>query len=152
MNPPIREAADRDALIEGILDGTVDMIVTDHAPHSAEEKSKGLKGSLMGVVGLECAFRVLYDRLVRRQKILTLEKLVALMSLNPRKRFQLPGGLEAGQRADITVIDPEKRGVIDPNEFYSLGRATPFAGWETTGDIAMTMAGGQIVWTSSAKS
>lgn len=146
MNPPIREAADRDALIEGILDGTIDMIVTDHAPHSFEEKNKGLAGSLMGVVGLECAFRVLYDRLVRQQKILSLEKLTALMSLNPRQRFGIPGGLETGQRADITVIDPEQTGIIDPDAFYSMGRSTPFAGWKTTGDTIMTMAGGDIVW------
>ena len=146
MNPPIREAADRDALIEGILDGTIDMIVTDHAPHSDEEKAKGLEGSLMGVVGLECAFRVLYDRLVREQKILSLEKLVELMSLNPRARFQIPGGIEPGQRADITAIDPEKTGVIDPEDFYSMGQSTPFEGWQTTGDVVMTMAGGSIVW------
>ncbi|MBR4333469.1 MAG: dihydroorotase [Clostridia bacterium] len=146
MNPPIREAADRDALIEGILDGTVDMIVTDHAPHSDTEKEKGLEGSLMGVVGLECAFRVLYSHLVREQKILPLEKLVELMSLNPRKRFGIQGGIAPGQRADIAVIDPNKTGVIDPDAFYSMGRATPFEGWETTGDIKMTMAGGEIVW------
>ena len=148
MNPPIREAADRDALIEGVLDGTIDMIVTDHAPHSYDEKSKGLESSAMGVVGLECAFRVLFDRLIRSQKVLTLEKLVELMSLNPRRRFHIPGGIEPGQRADITVIDPEKRGVIDPNQFYSMGTATPFDGWETTGDAVMTMAGGKIVWQS----
>ena len=146
MNPPIREKADRDALIEGILDGTVDMIVTDHAPHSFEEKNKGLEGSLMGVVGLECAFRVLYDRLVRDQKVLTLEKLTELMSLNPRRRFGIPGGIEVGERADITVIDPEKKSVIDPETFFSLGRATPFEGWETTGDVIMTMAGGTVAW------
>ena len=146
MNPPIREEADRDALIEGVLDGTIDMIATDHAPHTVEEKSKGLEGSLMGVVGLECAFRVLYDRLVRQQKILTLEKLVSLMSLNPRKRFRIEGGLEPGKRADITVIDPGAAGVIDPREFYSMGHATPFEGWETTGDVVMTMTGGSVVW------
>ena len=146
MNPPIREAADRDALIEGILDGTIDMIVTDHAPHSDAEKEKGLEGSLMGVMGLECAFRVLHSRLVLEQKILTLEKLVELMSLNPRKRFQIQGGAEPGQRADITVIDPNKTGVIDPDAFYSMGRATPFEGWETTGDVVMTLAGGDVVW------
>ena len=152
MNPPIREAADRDALIEGILDGTIDMIVTDHAPHSFEEKNKGLEGSAMGVVGLECAFRVLYDRLVRKKQILTLEKLVELMSLNPRQRFGIPGGIAPGQRADITAIDPNKTGVIDPEQFYSMGTATPFAGWETTGDIIMTMAGGRIAWMNGAKS
>ena len=148
MNPPIREKADQEALIEGLLDGTVDMIVTDHAPHAWEEKNKGLEGSLMGVVGLECAFRVLYDRLVRQQGVLTLEKLVELMSLNPRKRFRIPGGISPGQPADITVIDPEKTGRIEPGEFFSLGRATPFAGWETTGDVIMTMAGGKIVWSA----
>ena len=152
MNPPIRERADQEALIEGILDGTIDMIATDHAPHSQAEKSRGLTGSLMGVVGLECAFRVLYDRLVRAQKILTLEKLVQLMSLSPRARFGIPGGLEAGKRADITVIDPEKTGVIDPDEFYSLGRATPFDGWRTQGDTIMTMAGGNIVWMNDGRS
>ena len=146
MNPPLREAADRDALIDGILDGTIDMIVTDHAPHSFDEKAKGLEGSAMGVVGLECCFRVLYDRLVRQQKILTLEKLVELMCVNPRKRFGISGGIQPGQRADITVIDPEKRGVIDPRAFFSMGTATPFAGWETTGDVVMTIAGGKIVW------
>jgi dihydroorotase len=151
MNPPIREAADRDALIEGILDGTVDMIVTDHAPHSDTEKEKGLEGSLMGVVGLECAFRVLYSKLVREQKILPLEKLVELMSLNPRKRFGIQGGIAPGQRADIAVIDPNKTGVIDPDAFYSMGRATPFEGWETTGDIRLTMQEGRIVWTSGKK-
>ena len=148
MNPPIREKADQEALIEGLLDGTIDMIVTDHAPHAWEEKNKGLEGSLMGVVGLECAFRVLYDRLVRQQGVLTLEKLVELMSLNPRKRFRIPGGISPGQPADITVIDPEKTGRIEPGEFFSLGRATPFAGWETTGDVIMTMAGGKIVWSA----
>ncbi len=151
MNPPIREAADRDALIEGILDGTIDMIVTDHAPHSDAEKEKGLEGSLMGVVGLECAFRVLYSHLVREQKILPLEKLVELMSLNPRKRFGIQGGIAPGQRADIAVIDPNKTGVIDPDAFYSMGRATPFEGWETTGDIRLTMQEGRVVWTSGKK-
>ena len=146
MNPPIREKADRDALIEGILDGTIDMIVTDHAPHSEDEKAKGLEGSLMGVVGLECAFRVLYDRLVRDQKAVRLEKLVELMCLNPRKRFRIEGGIEPGQQADIAVIDPGKTGVIDPEKFCSMGLATPFEGWETTGDIILTIAKGKTVF------
>ncbi len=151
MNPPIREQADRDALIEGLLDGTIDMIATDHAPHSEAEKDKGLEGSLMGVVGLECAFRVLYSKLVLEQKVFGLEKLVELMCLNPRRRFQIKGGIEPGQRADLTVIDPSPTGIIDPDDFYSMGRATPFAGWETTGDVKMTMQEGRIVWTSGKR-
>ncbi|MBQ2978168.1 MAG: dihydroorotase [Clostridia bacterium] len=146
MNPPIREAADRAALLEGIMDGTIDMIATDHAPHSDAEKDRGLAGSLMGVVGLECAFKILYTKLVLEKKYLTLEKLVHLMSIAPRKRFGIEGGLEKGMRADIAVIDPSVQGKINPDEFLSMGRATPFEDWETTGDIIMTMAGGKIVW------
>ena len=146
MNPPIREAADRAALLEGIMDGTIDMIATDHAPHSDAEKERGLAGSLMGVVGLECAFKILYTKLVLEKKYLTLEKLVHLMSIAPRKRFGIEGGLEKGMRADIAVIDPSVQGRINPDEFLSMGRATPFEAWETTGDIIMTMAGGKIVW------
>ena len=138
--------------MEGVLDGTIEMIATDHAPHTAEEKGKGLEGSLMGVVGLECAFRVLYERLVREQKILSLEKLVELMSLNPRRRFGISGGMAPGQRADITVIDPNKHGTIDPRQFFSMGTATPFDGWETTGDVVMTVANGRIVWEEGKKS
>ena len=105
----------------------------------------------MGVVGLECAFRVLYDRLVLAQKVLSLEKLVELMSLKPRRRFGIPGGIDPGQRADITVIDPNRRGAIDPGKFFSMGTATPFDGWETTGDVGMTVAGGKVVYDHSSE-
>ena len=132
MNPPIRAKEDRAALVEGILDGTVDMIATDHAPHSAEEKSKGLAGSLMGVVGLETAFAVLYTKLVLTGTI-TLEKLVELMSVAPRKRFGVtsdPG---------FTVFDVSEEYKIDPNEFHSMGKATPFEGWSVKGKCLLTV-------------
>ena len=146
MNPPLRSGLDRAALIEGILDGTVDMIATDHAPHSAEEKGKGLAGSLMGVVGLESAFQMMYTYLVREKQLITLEKLVELMCIAPRKRFGIPGGLEIGQAADIAVIDPEITGTVEPEKFLSMGRATPFAGMRTQGDIVLTMHNGEIVY------
>ena len=146
MNPPIRAKEDQEALIEGLLDGTIDMIATDHAPHSEEEKGKGLQGSLMGVVGLECAFKMMYTYLVEGKKLLSLEKLVELMSIAPRKRFGLGEGLKKGCPADIAVIDPRAEGTVDPDQFLSLGRATPFEGWKSKGDIVMTMAKGKIVW------
>ena len=146
MNPPIREEADRDALLQGILDGTIDMIATDHAPHSLEEKGRGLEKSLMGVVGLECAFQMLYTHLVQEKKMLTLEKLVQLMAIAPRQRFSIQGGLEKGMRADIAVIDPRIRGTVQPDTFLSMGRATPFEGWHYQGDIVLTLANGEIVY------
>ena len=145
MNPPIRSEEDRLALIEGIKDGTIDMIATDHAPHSAEEKSKGLKGSLMGVVGLETAFPVLYTKLVR-EGVITLEKLVELMSVNPRKRFGIKGGLNIGDRADITAFDLNKDYTVNPDNFLSMGRSTPFEGMPVFGECILTMFGGNIVW------
>ena len=146
MNPPLRGEEDRKALLEGILDGTIDMIATDHAPHSAEEKGKGLSGSLMGVVGLESAFQMMYTYLVLEKKVLTMEQLVHLMCIAPRERFGIEGGLQIGQSADIAVIDPETEGTVDPNTFLSKGRATPFAGMKTRGDIVMTMYRGEIVY------
>ena len=146
MNPPLRSAEDRAALIEGILDGTVDMIATDHAPHSAEEKGRGLAKSLMGVVGLESAFQMMYTYLVCEQKLLTLEQLIHLMSVAPRERFGITGGLEIGRQADIAVIDPAAEGSVDPEKFLSKGRATPFAGMKTKGDIMLTMHKGEIVY------
>lgn len=152
MNPPIRSKADRDALIEGLLDGTVDMIATDHAPHSAEEKSGGLKASKMGVVGLETAFAVLNTCLVK-PGILPLEKLLELMIDSPRERFGLPERtLEAGQPATFVVLDPDAEWVIDPEKFLSKGKSTPFAGMKVQGDCIFTMMGGETVWRSASAS
>lgn len=146
MNPPIRSAADRDALVEGLLDRTVDCIATDHAPHSAEEKAKGLRGSLNGVVGLECAFPVLYTELVETGKV-PLSTILDALCVSPRRIFGLPGGaIEAGQPADLTVLDLGFRGVVDPEGFRSLGRATPFAGRQVDAAAVMTLVGGEIVF------
>lgn len=146
MNPPLRSREDRKALLEGLLDGTIDLIATDHAPHSPQEKAGGLASSAMGIVGLETAFPVLYTGLVRRG-ILTLEKLVDLMSLSPRRNFSLPGGaIQAGKPLDAAVIDLEEEYRIDPGGFQSLGRSTPFAGWTVQGRIKMTIADGRMVW------
>lgn len=151
MNPPIRSAADRDALIEGLLDGTVDCIATDHAPHSAEEKAGGLRGSLNGVVGLECAFPVLYTGLVKTGKV-PLETVLNALCVNPRRIFSLPGGkLAEGQPADLTVLAPDRPGVIDPEKFRSLGRATPFEGWGADAAVVMTLCGGKIVYREGVK-
>ncbi len=139
MNPPIRSEEDRQALIEGLIDGTIDMVATDHAPHSAEEKSKGLKGSLMGVVGIETAFPILYTELVRTG-IITLEKLVEVLSLNARMRF----GIDAD--AGYTVWDLDKKYTVDPEEFLSMGRSTPFEGKEVYGRNIMTVLSGKIAY------
>lgn len=132
MNPPLRSAADRAALLEGLKDGTIDMIATDHAPHTAEEKSKGLRGSLMGVVGLETAFPVLYTALVCKGEI-SLEKLVSLMSSAPRERFRLPQ--REGDRVTIDISTPR---IIDSAEFLSQGRSTPFDGLQVYGRVLKT--------------
>lgn len=145
MNPPIRSEADRDALIEGIIDGTIEVIATDHAPHTAEQKSKGLAGSAMGVVGLETSFAVCYTKLVRTG-IITIEKLIELMCDNPRRIFRLGGGLEVGQRADIAVFDTTTPFKVDSNQFLSMGKATPFEGWELVGRCKLTLFGGKTVW------
>ena len=139
MNPPIRAERDRLALIEGLLDGTVDMIATDHAPHSAEEKSRGLAGSAMGVVGLETAFPVLYTELVKKN-VLPLETLVGLMSDRPRRRF----GLES--EGDFCVWDLGAEYTVDPAEFRTMGRATPFEGRRVFGRCLATVCGGRVVW------
>ena len=146
MNPPIRSAEDRDALVAGLLDGTVDCIATDHAPHSAEEKAKGLRGSLNGIVGLETAFPILYTNLVETG-IVPLTTILNALCVNPRKIFGLPGGsLEEGQPADLTVLDLNRPHVIDSSTFRSLGRATPFDGWGVSAAVAMTVCGGEIVY------
>lgn len=140
MNPPIRSKADRDALIEGIVDGTIDMIATDHAPHSAEEKAKGLKSSLMGVVGLETAFSVLYTELVTTG-VISLEKLIEIMSTNPRKRFGLPA-----DNNDFCVWDLSEKHIVNPDEFLSMGRSTPFDKCEVMGKCLLTIKGGKIAY------
>ena len=140
MNPPLRE--DRAALIVGVADGTIEVIATDHAPHTAEEKSRGLAGSAMGIVGLECAFPLMYKYMVL-PGTLTLEKLVALMSDNPRRIFGLGGGLNVGDEADFTVLDLGAQYEIDPAAFLSKGRATPFAGWPVQGRAVLTVVGGR---------
>ena len=141
MNPPLRSEADRLALIEGILDGTVDMIATDHAPHSAEEKSRGLRDSLMGVVGLETAFPVLYTKLVL-SGVLSLSRLIELMSDAPARRFRIP---HDGQN-DWTVWDLSESYSVDPETFKSKGRSTPFKGMSVFGKCKMTVCGGRTVW------
>lgn len=145
MNPPIRSEEDRQALLAGILDGTIDMIATDHAPHSAEEKSRGLEKSLMGVVGLETAFPILYTELVQKN-ILPLYRLIDLMHTNPRKRFGVGTPLAVGQPADLTLFDLDESYTIDPETFLSKGRATPFAGRQVCGRCKLTLYHGNTVW------
>lgn len=139
MNPPIKDPEDRKAMIEGALDGTVDMIATDHAPHSAEEKTKGFEKSLNGITGLECAFPVLYTGLVR-PGVMTLERLVEMMAIVPRKRFGLPMG------DDYVVMDLENPYVLDSSRFLSMGKCTPFDGWTVYGKTQMTFWNGKIVY------
>ena len=139
MNPPIRSEEDRLALVRGIQDGTIDMIATDHAPHSAEEKSKGLPGSAFGIVGIETAFAAMYTHMVL-PGIITLEKLVELLTVNPRNRFGIPVG------EDYTVWNLEKEFTVDPAEFLSMGKATPFAGWKLKGECVLTVCDGKVVY------
>ena len=141
MNPPLRSKEDREALIAGILDGTIDMIATDHAPHSAEEKARGLEKSAFGVVGLETAFPILYTYLVK-PGILTLDKLVELLCVNPRKRFGI------GLGWDFSVWDLEQSDTVDPGQFLSMGKATPFEGWHVTGRCLATVCDGKVVYRS----
>ena len=145
MNPPLRGEADRLALIEGIKDGTIDMIATDHAPHSAEEKGRGLEKSMMGVVGIETAFPLMYTYFVETG-VITLEKLIELMSINPRKRFGIGGGTDEGQSADFTVVDLNAEYEINPDDFYSMGKATPFEGYKVKGRIVHTYIGGEKIF------
>ena len=139
MNPPLRDRSDREALIAGIQDGTIDMIATDHAPHSEEEKSKGLDGSSFGIVGLETAFPLLYTYLVK-ENIISLEKLLQLLVTNPRKRFRIP------MTTDFSIWDMRQSYLIDPEEFQSQGKSTPFAGWKVWGKCMATVCDGKLVW------
>ena len=139
MNPPLRSAADKEALLAGVLDGTIDMIATDHAPHSAEEKSRGLSGSAFGIVGLETAFSAMYTHLVKKN-ILTLDRLIDLMAIAPRRRFGIPLG------TDFSVWDLHEEWTVHPEEFLSMGRATPFAGDPLQGKCCLTVCDGKVVY------
>ena len=141
MNPPLRSKTDRDALIEGIKDGTIDMIATDHAPHSDEEKSKGLGNSAFGIVGIETAFQLIYTHLVKKN-IISLEKAIELLAVNPRKRFNISLG------DDCTVWNLNEKAVINPDEFLSKGKATPFENTEVFGKCLLTVCGGKTVYKS----
>ncbi len=145
MNPPLRGREDRAALVEGICDGTIDMIATDHAPHSTEEKSGGLKNSLMGISGIETAFPVLYTELVK-PGIISLEKLITLMHDNPNKRFCIGCDIEEGKNANLTVFDLDKKYRINSSDFLSKGKSTPFEGKEVFGKCVLTICEGDIVW------
>lgn len=145
MNPPIRAAEDRDALIKGIQDGTIDCIVTDHAPHSLEEKSRGLEKSSMGVVGLETSYAAVNTYMVEKGYI-SFEKLVEIMSVNPRKIFGLPRGIKVGEKADFAVVNRTEEWTVDPGRFVSMGRATPFEGKRLIGNVEMTVCGGRLVY------
>ena len=139
MNPPIRAIADRDALVEGLLDGTVDMIATDHAPHSAEEKSRGLEKSAFGIVGLETALPVLYTKLVKTG-LIPMERVVDALCVAPRKRFEIPFG------NDFSIWEMEQPYTVDPDEFQSMGRATPFTGETLFGRCVCTVRDGHVIW------
>ena len=139
MNPPIRSREDRDALIAGVLDGTIDMIATDHAPHSAEEKSRGLEKSAFGIVGIETAFPIMYTHFVKTG-IMTMDRLMELLVTNPRKRFGIPMG------NDFSIWDLNAEYTIDPAEFLSMGKATPLAGWKVFGKCMATVCDGKIVY------
>ena len=139
MNPPLRSAEDREALIEGIKDGTIDMIATDHAPHSTEEKSKGLDGSAFGIVGIETAFPLLYTYLVK-EDIISMQRLLDLLVYNPRKRFNIP------LNCDFSIWDLKQTYFVEPEEFQSMGKATPFAGWRVWGKCLATVSDSKLVW------
>ena len=139
MNPPLRSPEDREALIAGVKDGTIDMIATDHAPHSEEEKSKGLDGSSFGIVGIETAFPLLYTYLVK-ENIITMERLMELLVTAPRKRFNIPLG------CDFSIWDLRQSYIIEPSEFQSQGKSTPFAGWRVWGKCMATVCGSKLVW------
>lgn len=145
MNPPLRSSADRDALIAGLNDGTIDAIATDHAPHSPEEKSKGLEHSAMGISGLETAFPVLYTYLVMSGKV-SLQRILEALTSSPRKAFGLPPVLEEGAAADIAIIDTRTEFTIDSSRFLSLGHSTPFERKRVQGKVLMTLKDGVAVW------
>ena len=146
MNPPLRSAEDRMALIEGLLDGTIDFIATDHAPHSEDEKSQGMEKAPFGIVGLETAFPLLYTHFVKKG-IMSIQQLIEYLTIKPAKTFGLPyGELIEGKTADIVILDLEKEKQIDPSTFLSKGKNTPFTGWKCAGWPVMTIVEGNIAW------
>ena len=147
MNPPIRSEEDRLALIEGICDGTIDMIATDHAPHSEEEKTRGLEKSLMGVVGLETSFSAMYTHFVKTG-VITMEQLMKLMHDNAKARFGIGNDIEVGKKADFTLFDVNEKYTVNPEEFATCGRFTPFEGMEMYGVCRMTVYNGEMVYKS----
>lgn len=145
MNPPIRSLRDKQALLEGVADGTIDVIATDHAPHSEDEKSRGLAKSAMGVTGLETALSAIYTYLVK-PGFITFERLIELMAKNPRDIFGIKGGIQVGDRADLVLVDFNKTYVVDSKTFLSEGKSTPFDGMEMSAEVNITIAGGKIVY------
>ncbi|SDJ73686.1 dihydroorotase [Sediminibacillus albus] len=146
MNPPLRSQQDQQALLEGLLDGTIDFIATDHAPHTEQEKALGLLKAPFGIVGLETAFALLYTNLVKTNKV-TLKQLIDWLTVKPAKVFHLPyGKLEAGGNADLVVLDLEKQWSIDKRQFFSKGKNTPFQGWKVVGKPVATIASGKIIY------
>lgn len=146
MNPPLRDRADRDALIEGLLDGTIDFIATDHAPHTTEEKNEGIELAPFGIVGLETAFPLLYTHFVLKN-VMSLEQLIHFLTKKPAESFSLPfGKIEVGAAADIVLLNLDEEKAIDPQEFLSKGKNTPFGGWNCKGWPQMTIASGEVVW------
>ena len=145
MNPPIRSAEDRAALVAGLQDGTIDVVATDHAPHTADEKSRGLEFSAMGVVGLETSFAVIYTKLVK-EGIITLGKAIEVMAEAPRRIFGLGGGLKEGEAADVAVFDLDAKFTVEPDKFLTMGRSTPFEGWELQGECCLTIVDGKIAY------
>jgi dihydroorotase len=150
MNPPLREAADRDAMIDGIADGTVDLIATDHAPHHADEKMLEFDQAPFGIVGLETAVPLVCERLLHTGRI-TIARMIELLSVNPARVFKLPGGaLTPGAPADLTVIAPDQRLTIRAASLRSKSKNTPFDGWELRGAVAATIIGGRVVYRGTA--
>jgi dihydroorotase len=150
MNPPLRTAADRDAVREGVADGTLDTIATDHAPHHYDEKEQPFADAPFGIVGLETALGLTITELVDKG-VITLNTMIERMSCTPARAFNLPGGtLKSGAPADVTIFDPAAAWTVDPSRFYSRSRNTPFGGWQLRGHAVMTIVGGRIVWAREA--
>ena len=145
MNPPLRSRADMEALREGVADGTIDVIATDHAPHSAEEKSKGLEKSAMGVVGIETSLAATYTFMVGGG-VISLERLVEIMSLTPRRLLGIGGGIVLGEMLDATLVDLNKEFCVEPAKFLSMGKSTPFEGMRLRGEVLMTIANGRLAY------